>query len=615
MDENKMNFSADNENILQKKAQSQPQSGAGVPAYRSRRTEGAQTPAGAGQETVIRPAVKKTAPPQNAGAGQGGVPAAQRRAAAQGAVQGAQGPAQRAADPYGQRSPAAQRPPVQRPPVQRQSAQAQPTVQRQPVQGNAALRQNPQAQPMQQRPRTAQPPQQGSRPAASRPQPVQPQNEEAAYKARRAPAGEAAATLPKETMVAPAPVAKEKKNVPAPVEKVQNEPRPAASDKKEKKAKDNKKNNKSSAGSPDTGASIMVNIVKAIAYMVIILVISVFISIFTIRIGNDVFAFVKSDEAIDVTIPEDATVGDIAEILADNGIISFPGIFKFYTNLKEDSPEFVAGDYTISPSMSYDELRRAFKVQVATGTVWITIPEGCTTDEIIDIMVENGIGTREKYIDVINNYDFDFWFIDELENSELKDGRAYRLEGYLFPDTYEFYKASSEEMVISRFLDRFEEVFVDDYRTKAAELGYTVDEVLTIASLVEKEAGSLSDFMYVSSVFHNRLNNPVNYPRLESDATTVYAIQIATGARPDKITPEDNKFDSPYNTYLYDGLTPGPITNPSASAIRYALYPTESNYYYFITDNAGKVYYGSSIGEHEQNIETVRKINEQLNEG
>ena len=334
-----------------------------------------------------------------------------------------------------------------------------------------------------------------------------------------------------------------------------------------------------------------------------------FISVNVISIGNDVFAFVKSDEAIDVTIPENADIGDIADVLSDNGIIKYPGIFKMYAGIKKDSGEFIAGDYTVSPSMSYDDLRRAFKKQAVTGTVWITIPEGYSVDEIIDLMVENGIGEREKYIDVINNYDFDYWFIDELEASQIKDGRVYRLEGYLFPDTYEFYKASSEEMVVNKLLARFDEVFVDDYRTKAKELGYTVDQILTIASLVEKEAGNMSDFMYVSSVFHNRLNNPATYPRLESDATTVYAIQVATGVRPDKVTPEDNKFEHPYNTYLNEGLMPGPITNPSASAIRYALYPAKSTYYYFITDNNGKVYYASGIAEHTKNIELVKQIN------
>jgi len=410
-----------------------------------------------------------------------------------------------------------------------------------------------------------------------------------------------------ETVVAPAPRPAKNPQQPAPAEP---EPKVKEKSPEEQKNGGEKKNDKQK--NAKAGADMMIGIVKAIAYMVVILVVSVFISIFVIRVGNDVFAFVKSDEAVDVTIPEDAKVSDIAQILHDNGIISFPGVFKMYASIKKDKGPFVAGDYTVSPSMSYDDLRRAFKEQVVTGTVWITIPEGYTTDEIIDLLVENGIGKREKYIEVINNYDFDYWFVKELEEKGVSDDRAYRLDGYLFPDTYEFYKASSEETVINRLLKRFDEVFVEDYRTKAGELGYTVDEILTIASLVEKEAGGMGDFMYVSSVFHNRLNNPAYYPRMESDATTVYAIQIATGKRPDKVTPEDNKFDHPYNTYIYSGLTPGPITNPSASAIRYALYPADTNYYYFITDNAGKVYYASGIGEHEQNIALVKKINEQL---
>ena len=434
------------------------------------------------------------------------------------------------------------------------------------------------------------------KPAPAAPNP--PQKAEPAYMQRRqAPKAEDESA--KGTVVAPTPKAAEPKDVKAaPVKEKES----AFTKKKTDKKNDKQTNAKA-------GADMMVGIVKAMAYMVVILVVSVFISVNVISIGNDVFAFVKSDEAIDVTIPENADIGDIADVLSDNGIIKYPGIFKMYAGIKKDSGEFIAGDYTVSPSMSYDDLRRAFKKQAVTGTVWITIPEGYSVDEIIDLMVENGIGEREKYIDVINNYDFDYWFIDELEASQIKDGRVYRLEGYLFPDTYEFYKASSEEMVVNKLLARFDEVFVDDYRTKAKELGYTVDQILTIASLVEKEAGNMSDFMYVSSVFHNRLNNPATYPRLESDATTVYAIQVATGVRPDKVTPEDNKFEHPYNTYLNEGLMPGPITNPSASAIRYALYPAKSTYYYFITDNNGKVYYASGIAEHTKNIELVKQIN------
>lgn len=382
----------------------------------------------------------------------------------------------------------------------------------------------------------------------------------------------------------------------------------------EGKKKDSDGKGKKKITSAQNGADMMASIVKAIIYMVVVVVIAVFISIFVIKIGNDVFAFVKNDIAVDVTIPEDATVEDIADILYNDGIIKYPSIFKLYASLKKDEDGFIAGEYTVSPAMSYDELRYAFKEHIATGTSWITIPEGYSTDEIIDLMVSNGIGEREKYIDVINNYDFDFWFMEDLKTVGRNDGRSYRLEGYLFPDTYEFYNASSEEMVIKKLLKRFDEVFVTDYKTKAAELGYSVDEILTIASMIEKEAGNASDYMYVSSVFHNRLRD-WEVPFLGSDASIVYAIQIGTGVRPSTITHDDLSYDSPYNTYTHEGLPPGPITNPSASAIRYALYPAATENYYFITADNGVAYYAKTKEEHAENIEYVNRINEKLASG
>ena len=360
------------------------------------------------------------------------------------------------------------------------------------------------------------------------------------------------------------------------------------------------------------GREMMSSSIKALTYIVLVLVVSVFISVFVIRVGNDMFAFVKSDDEIEVIIPEDATTADVAQILADNNIISHPGIFKMYAAFKKEEGNYIAGTYTVSPSMSYDALRREFKPKPAVGTSWITIPEGYTTDEIIDLMVSYGIGTREGYVDAINNYDFDYWFIDALEEEGDSKDRYYRLDGYLFPDTYEFYNSSSEVTVIDRMLQRFGQVFVEDYRTRAKEIGMSVDDVLTLASLIEKEAGGAEDYRIVSSVFHNRLNHPWDFPRLESDATVVYAIQMMTGERPTTITPEDNQnTDNPYNTYLYEGLPPGPITNPSASAIRYALYPMDSTYYYFISADNGTTLYASNWPQHQQNIETVRQMNAQ----
>ncbi len=366
-----------------------------------------------------------------------------------------------------------------------------------------------------------------------------------------------------------------------------------------------KENKEKKANLSKAGAEMMSSAIKALIYIVLVVVVSIFLSILIIRVGNDIFALVKSEEVIDITIPEDATIDDVAEILHENSIISFPGIFKLYAGIKDDNGEFLAGDYSVSPSMSYDELRSAFKPKVATGTSWITFPEGSTCDEIISILVSYGIGTREGYIDVINNYDFSsYWFVAELpENPD----RYYRLEGYLFPDTYEFYNSSSEVTVINKMLSRFNEVFVTDYRTKAEELGFTVDEIITLASIVEKEAGSSADFRNISSVFHNRLKNTGRFPKLESDATVIYAMQVlAGGVRPDTVTPEDLKLNNPYNSYLNNGLTPGAIANPSISAIRYALYPADTNYYYFVADKSGNTLFASDLKGHEQNIASIK---------
>lgn len=352
------------------------------------------------------------------------------------------------------------------------------------------------------------------------------------------------------------------------------------------------------------GSNTVISIIKAITYIIAVVVVAVFLSVFVILVGNDVYAFVKDDTVVDVSVGEYATLDDIATMLHESGIIQYPSVFKLYANLKSDNGEFLAGDYSLSPMMNYDELLASFKPKKASGVSRITIPEGYTTDDIIDLLVSRGIGTREGYVDVINNYDFDYWFIDELEENGLPTGRIYRLDGYLFPDTYEFYNASSEEVVIGKLLKRFNEVFIEAYKTRAETLGYTVDEVLTLASMIEKEAGTQSDFFDISSVFHNRLKNSANFPYLESDATVVYAIQHDTGERIQP-TGKDMEYVTPYNTYLNQGLPPGPIANPSASAIRAALYPADTKYYFFVSASSRLTYFSTTREEHEKNIAKI----------
>lgn len=362
---------------------------------------------------------------------------------------------------------------------------------------------------------------------------------------------------------------------------------PAGKKKVEKKKKEN---TQTEAG------NTVVSLIKCMAYITVVFIVSIIIAVAVILAANDIYGFVKSEDPVEITIPEGADIDDVAKILHDNNVIKYKWLFKLMTG---DYDDFCAGTYTISPKASYDDLVAEFREKIPTGVSWVTIPEGFTTDEIIDLLVETGIGEREVYEDVINNHDFDYWFVDELGENWADNGRIYRLDGYLFPDTYQFYNASSEVTVINKLLSRFNQVFVNSYKERAAELGYTVDEILTLASLIEKEAANQSEFGDVSSVFHNRLNNPANFPRLESDATIVYVIQHETGSRPN-LTGEDLQMDNPYNSYKYAGLVPGPIANPSNSAILAALNPTKTSYYYFVS-NGKRTYFASTLQEHNQN--------------
>lgn len=366
-------------------------------------------------------------------------------------------------------------------------------------------------------------------------------------------------------------------------------------------------------GRGDAGGNTVLSLVKAFVYIIFVVIAAAALSIALIAIGNDMFAFVKNDVIVEVTIPENATIDDIAEILASEKVISYPTMFRLYAQLKKDNGKFVAGTYSVSPTMDYEDLIYTFKEKSTAGTVRIMIPEGYTTDEIIDLFISYGIGvkgvtnSREDYIKVINEYEFDYWFIEELEQNGYSEDRYYRLDGYLFPDTYEFYLESTPEAVINKLLRRFEQIYTDVYKERAEQLGMTTDEIITLASLIEKEAKYAADRKTVSSVFHNRLKNPYSFPKLQSDATIMYAIHHDTGERKNELTGEDTNYPSPYNSYTNDGLPPGPIANSSLYSIRCALYPSDTTYYYFISDSSGNIIAASTLQEHQKNIDKYLK--------
>ncbi|MBQ7010989.1 MAG: endolytic transglycosylase MltG [Clostridia bacterium] len=343
-------------------------------------------------------------------------------------------------------------------------------------------------------------------------------------------------------------------------------------------------------------------LVKIAVFLVFIIVVSAFAGAFVISVGNDVFAFVKPEEPVSVTVPENATVEDISTLLHEAGIIKHPKIFVMYAGLKEDDGEFIAGEYEVSPQLNYDQLLSEFKYKFVRSIVRITIPEGYCVEDIIELFVSHGIGDREGFIRAINEVDYsEFRFVRELMEQDLSK-RYYRLEGYLYPDTYDFYTDATPAQVVYKLLNNFDRKFKDVYYDRCAELGLTVDQVVTIASFIQEEAYYLEEFENVASVFHNRLNNPAAFPRLESDATAAYAIHVKTGKRPEKIVPADLEVDSPYNTYKNDGLPPGAISSPGYDAIVTAMYPAKTSYYYFYTKSDKRTVFSKTLAEHQAAI-------------
>lgn len=363
--------------------------------------------------------------------------------------------------------------------------------------------------------------------------------------------------------------------------------------------------------------------IKLVAYIAIVLIISAYAAYYVISIANDVFAFVKEPSECTVTISETTSPDTVATLLEKEGIIRYADIFRIYMSYQADGNEikFVAGDHTFTGDMNYSQLYSELTVKKTVRTVVrVTIPEGLTTDEIIDLLVKNGVGEREKYVEAINNYPYKHEFVQILDSMTLSPDRTYRLDGYLFPDTYDFYNDLDEYLVINRLLNNFDTKFWKDYKKTYKEVldekGVTFDELITLSSIVQEEGKQALEYEYIAYVFFNRLGSPDVFPNLQSDATINYILSLSGEHRED-LTQSDLDADHPYNTYVRSGLTPGAICNPGLDAILGTLYPTkplnednkEINAYYFISSKLGNTYYAETYPEHLKNKRTVEKEN------
>ncbi len=352
------------------------------------------------------------------------------------------------------------------------------------------------------------------------------------------------------------------------------------------------------------------------------LVILVVLFFFTYRLTN---TFVKDRDATDIQslvgvldetnsnklyIPLGSDTGDIAEILIDNEIISDDRImgftyFELYSMLMGNDGGYKSGNHWINSSVDYnnpvgyDMLIYIFSQNpIQNPTARIFFAEGLTYKQTVNKFIENDFLDETRFAEVANKYDFGYDFLEQIPDNE----RYNRLEGYLFPDTYIFDKTKPEEEAIDKMLSNFDIKFKELYRNRLEELGMTMDDIIIIASLVEKEAMIDTERDTIAGVIYNRLESSegfLNY--LQIDATIQYYFLNETGNVKEPLLTEDTLIDSPYNTYKYPGLPPGPICNPGEKSIIAALFPEEHNYYYYVAKGDGSHAFASTLQQHNNN--------------
>lgn len=289
---------------------------------------------------------------------------------------------------------------------------------------------------------------------------------------------------------------------------------------------------------------------------------------------------------VQIEVPEGATTTEIAALLKENQIIKDEKKFIKESQKSGNAQKYKSGVATLHGGMQMEEVMDILVNQMQPAGIKVTVPEGYNLDEITKLLVEKGLVDESKWKQELREGEFDYWFMGQ----DLPKG-TYRLEGFLFPDTYRVKEGTSEHDILDMMLARFNDVYTQEYRTRAKELGFDDLEMLTLASIIEKEASV--DLDKISSVFHNRLKDP-KYKYLESCATVIYV----TGEKKDRLTLQDTKVKSPYNTYINPGLPPGPICSPGKAAIEAALYPADTDYLFFSANGDGTNSFSKTYEEH-----------------
>jgi len=289
-----------------------------------------------------------------------------------------------------------------------------------------------------------------------------------------------------------------------------------------------------------------------------------------------------------IIVGEGMSLKEVAGNLESKGLITNKTIFMLWTRLMGNSRQIKAGEYLLSSDMAPIRIMEILTKGVII-TYPVTIPEGFSIEQIGDILAANVLADKTRFISLTHEPGI-------LQKYGISSPS---LEGYLYPDTYQFGKGLSPALIIDVMVKRFWEI-MEPHRKQIEALGMTVEEVVTLASIVEKETGRAEERPVIASVFLNRLRKGM---RLDSDPTVIYGINDFTG----NLTRKDLLVSTPYNTYVIRGLPPGPIANPGLGSIKAVLYPAETDYLYFVSKNDGTHYFSSTIEEHNRAVWIYQK--------
>lgn len=360
--------------------------------------------------------------------------------------------------------------------------------------------------------------------------------------------------------------------------------------------------------------------VFTLIWLVMVIMAGVILSKFLLTGINDMLAISRpEDNQVTLKIPGNATFDDVIDILYDNNIIKEKSFFKFYANMKHADKYYEKGTFKLETNMDYEAIINYLESPYNNEkTVSVQITEGMSVVEICNKLHKAGVvSDKEKFLKMCNSdqFDEDYDFIKALGKAK-KNSRYYKLEGYLYPDTYTFYENEDPSLTVSRLLSNFATKNVNTLSTaegydkkvsveeRAEDTGYSFDQIMTIASLIQAEAANTKDMYNISSILHNRINagNASEYAYLGLDSTVYYPYRDAKHVPKSK---GGKKFRSTYDTYKLKGLPPGPICNPSSDAIEAAINPNYTDYYFFCHDSEGNAYYASSYDEHQYNLSII----------